>query len=45
MTAISETGGSDPNFEVELRAAREIWAGIEYHTTSWFALNLGATYT
>jgi hypothetical protein len=39
------TGGShDPNFEVRLRAAPELWGGFEYHTSSWFSLDLGATY-
>jgi hypothetical protein len=38
-------GSHDPNFEVRLRAAPEVWGGVEYHTSSWFCLNLGATYS
>lgn len=37
-------GSHDPNFEVRLRAAPEVWAGVEYHTSRWFCLNLGASY-
>jgi hypothetical protein len=34
----------DPNRELRLRAAPEVWGGLEYHTSSWFSLNLTATY-
>lgn len=34
----------DPNFEVGLRVAPELWAGLEVHPCSWFSFDLGATY-
>jgi hypothetical protein len=34
----------DPNFEVELGVAPELWAGVEYHISRWFSLDIGATY-
>jgi hypothetical protein len=41
----SSSGSHDPNFEIRLRAAPELWGGIEYHTSSWFSLDLAATYS
>jgi hypothetical protein len=38
------SGSHDPNVEFRLRAAPEVWVGVEWHSTSWFALDLGATY-
>jgi len=38
------SGSHDPNVERALRAAPELWGGIEYHTSSWFSLDLCATY-
>lgn len=34
----------DPDFEVGLRVAPELWAGLEVHPCSWFSVDLGATY-
>lgn len=34
----------DPNLDAELGAGPELWAGLEYHATRLFALDLNATY-
>ena len=34
----------DPNFEVGLRVAPEVWAGLEGHPSSWLSVDLGASY-
>jgi hypothetical protein len=36
---------SDPNDVSRLGAFPELWAGLEWHPTRWFALNLGGAYT
>ncbi len=36
---------SDPNNEGRLGGFPEVWAGVEWHPSRWFALNLGGAYT
>jgi hypothetical protein len=36
---------SNPNVETNVGAFPELWAGIEWHPTRWFSLNLGGAYT
>jgi hypothetical protein len=37
-------GDSDPDLESVGRVAPELWVGIEWHASRWFALNVGGAY-
>jgi len=37
--------GADPDLETGFALSPELWAGVEWHPTRWFSLNLGGAYT